>query len=185
IVVDNASTETSAAALQAVEGIRLIRNAENPGFGCANNQGAAAATGEYLFFLNTDTWLLNDAATLLTRYLGAHPGVGCCGADLFTAGGQKQVAYGNFPSLSETIAGLGFHRFFPRYYRRHLAIGVRNEHTVPQTVDYVSGAAMCIRRSLFLRLGGFDPDFFLYFEETELAWRLKKTGYQSVLVPAA
>ncbi len=185
IVVDNGSSSEAVRQLQEIKNIKLILSPANLGFGRANNLGAAAAGGRFLFFINSDAYLLNDAAAVLKVYLDEHPSVAAAGCDLFAADGQKQVSYGNFPSLAESIAQLGFCRLFPRYYLKDLAIGVRNEQQVPFVVDYVSGAALFIRAAVFRQLGGFDPDFFLYFEETELAWRIRKAGYHTVLVPQA
>ncbi len=185
IVVDNGSSPEVVRQLRKIKNIKLILSPENLGFGRANNLGAASAGGRFLFFVNSDAYLLNDAAAVLQAYLERHPLAAAAGCDLFTADGQKQVSYGNFPSLAGTFAQLGFYRLFPGYYRKHLAIGVRNEQQEPFVADYVSGAALFIRAAVFRQLGGFDPDFFLYFEETELAWRIRKAGYHTVLVPQA
>lgn len=163
----------------------LIPSGRNIGFGAANNLGAKRARGRYLFFLNPDTLLLGDAASSFLHFMDDPDNalVGCCGGDLVTANMEKQVCCGNFPSLRGVIAELGFYRLFPHLHRQQLALGVRSEGGSPVAVDYLSGADLFVRRALFERLGGFDTDFFLYFEETEFAFRIRKAGFQSVLIP--
>ncbi len=185
IVIDNASGDDSIEKLGGVPGITFMANPENVGFGAANNQGAETAQGEYLFFLNSDTRLLGDAAgsfvDFMDRRKNAH--VGCCGGELLNERMEKQASYGNFPSLTGIIFELGPHRFFRRKFEEHFSIGVKNSCSEQRAVDYISGADMFVRKELFERLGGFDTDFFLYFEETEFAYRMKKAGYLSVLLP--
>lgn len=187
IVMDNASTDQSRYVLSGLEGVCVYFNEKNEGFGRANNKGVALAGGDYLFFINSDAYLLNDAASILYRFMeqeANHP-VGVCGGDLFDAQGNRQVAFGNFPSLLQVIGDVGFRRFFPVYYQKRLALAKRNEKEENYRVPYLSGADWFMSRQLFLQTGGFDPDFFLYFEETEYAYRLKQRGYPSVLVPTA
>ncbi|WP_353125637.1 glycosyltransferase family 2 protein [Parapedobacter pyrenivorans] len=185
VVVDNASGDDSAEKLGDLPGITFIANPNNVGFGGANNQGAKFARGRYFFFLNPDTLLLTDAARYFTDFMNdsANIGVGCCGGDLLDEAMERQVSYGNFPSLRGVIFELGLHRFFRRNFEKQLSIGVKNEGGEMKVVDYISGADMFVRREVFKQLGGFDEDFFLYFEETEFAYRMKEAGYYSVLLP--
>lgn len=186
IVIDNASGDDSLERLGQVPQISLIANAKNLGFGAANNIGARVAKGKYLFFLNSDTYLLNDAAAHFYDFMedGQHQDVGCCGGNLLDQSRQKQVSFGNFPSLAETYSQLGFYRLYRAYYAERLAIGVVCQGEDPRTVDYVSGANMFFRSALFHALGGFDEDFFLYFEEAELSYRMQRRGFRSVVLPS-
>lgn len=187
ILVDNdEDSGHNTAAPQFEADIIYISVGRNIGFGAANNLGAKAAGGRYLFFLNPDTRLLNDAAEVFVRFMDdpANCSVGCCGGDLVTDNMEKQVCYGNFPSLAGVVAELGFYRFFRRAYRQRLALAVQSNGSKPKTVDYISGADLFVRREVFERLGGFDIDFFLYFEETDLAFRMKKFGYEIMLIPS-
>ncbi|TDQ09907.1 glycosyltransferase family 2 protein [Pedobacter metabolipauper] len=188
IVVDNASRDRTIEQV-AVDfpGLIFIAQQENVGFGKANNSGIEIASGKYILLINSDTWLINDAIDQFYQFMEA-PGnekVGCCGADLFTPEGNPQVAYGNFPSLAEAIALLGFYKLFPRYFNEHLSSGVTNKDSKIKTVDYLCGADLFLRKSVLHEIGSFNPGFFLYFEETELSYRMKKAGYSSVLLPEA
>lgn len=188
IVIDNASADRSIEGLQSeFEQVLFIFNGHNEGFGPANNQGIAIAKGKYVMLINSDTYLLNDAIGILYNYMEA-PGnekVGCCGADLFDEEGGRQASCGNFPTLVEAISALGFHLLYREYFYRHLSSGVINYSDDIKVVDYICGADMFLRKTALQETGTFDPRFFLYFEETELSFRLSKSGYRSVLVPGA
>lgn len=187
IVIDNASGGDDIAKLSARNTIKLVYNAQNVGFGTANNQGARMAQGKYLFFLNPDAYLLNDAVSIWVDFMEKpeNHSVACCGADLVDEQGNKQMAYGNFPSLAGIVSELGFYRFYRKYFEQNLSISLRNYGEGLKYVDYLLGAAMFVRTDIFKQVGGFDEDFFLYFEETELAYRFKKAGYRCVLIPQA
>jgi len=187
IVIDNASGDGSAEKLARIPHVTVAANTDNVGFGVANNQGAALATGEFLFFINPDAYLLNDATAVFMAFMetSTAASVGCCGADLSDGCGNAQMSYGNFPSLLEVFSQIGFYRLYSNYYVKHLSTSLRNHGETVKDVDYVLGAAMFMRASIFKQVGGFDAQFFLYFEETELAYRLKKNGFRCVLLPQA
>ena len=186
ILIDNASNDRSVETLQLeFPMVKFIFNRENIGFGRANNLGIAIAKGTYCFLLNSDTLLTSDAIGSFLNYMEnpKHAKVACCGGALITLEGNQQVSYGNFPSLAEIIATLGPGLFYKSYYRKHLCSGVKVYRTSPHFVDYVSGADFFIRKKVLTEIGYFDEDFFLYFEETEFAFRMKKNGYLSVILP--
>lgn len=187
IIVDNASGDDSAEKLDGLSDITFIANLNNVGFGVANNQAAEVAIGKYLFFLNPDAYLLNDAVDIFSSFMDryANQSVACCGGHLQDEVGNAQMSYGNFPSLLEVFSQIGFYRFYRNYFKSHLSISVRNDTTEIRQVDYLMGAAMFVRAEVFRLVGGFDNRFFLYFEETELAYRMKEAGYKFMLVPQA
>jgi len=186
IIIDNASHDESISSVQhEFPKTIMIYNAVNVGFGRANNQGIAASQGKYIFLLNSDTELTSDAVATFFDYMEkkANSQVACCGADLIAKDGSPRIAYGNFPSLSEAFSALGFLVLYRKYFSRHLSSGVYNYSSAIKVVDFLCGADFFIRRSILERTGVFDPEFFLYFEETELAFRMSKAGYQSILIP--
>ena len=186
ILIDNASADQSIKTIEEqFHDIQLVRNTENIGFGRANNQGIQMANGKYIFLLNSDTALTSDAAATFFQYLEeeSHHNVACCGGVLVKPNGDNQVSYGNFPTVTEAIASLGFLRLFKEHFNRYLSSGVFNFSDVIRPVDYICGADLFLRKSVLHNIGSFDPDFFLYFEETELCYRIRKAGLMTMLLP--
>lgn len=176
IVVDNNSEVGSVNYLiSKYPEVRFIFSEENLGFGRANNLGVSYANGKYLFFLNPDTLLLNNTISILYEFMEANPQTGACGGNLY-----KQD---NTPAIS-------FHTmdFYTREWRillnKKWPLGF-NITDKPQDVSVIMGADLFIRRDIFNRLKGFDPDFFLYFEEVYLCDLVRRTGYKVTSVPQA
>ena len=186
ILIDNASQlPLDLSIFDSYPNFTFLQNSNNHGFGYANNQGIQIAKGEFVFLLNSDTQLCSDALTECLSFM-RNPNnhqVAVCGAELFTGTSVPTPSFGNFPSIFGSIAALGFRHLFPNYYNRHLAIGVVNYDQKIKRVDLVSGADMFIRKSVLEKVGLFDEAFFLYFEETELSFRIAKAGYYSVILP--
>lgn len=188
IVVDNNSGDHSAQYIEITfPMVRVIRNESNKGFGQANNIGIAHSSGKYILLLNSDTWLLNNAASIFFNYMedADHRAVACCGGALYKPDGSPQVSFGNFPSLLESFSEIGFYILYKSYFQRYISSGVINYNGKIKEVDYVSGADMFIRRSVLDETGPFDQGFFLYYEETELSLRFKRAGFSSMLLPEA
>lgn len=182
IVVDNNSTDGSPKQLGlAFPEVVWLMAGENLGFGRANNLGAKMATGDYFFFLNPDTELLSAVPALLLELMEKDDSqtIAVAGASIVNEFGQPDVAFGNFPRPFSLLKELFPARLFP--YTPH-------KETLEEgllSVDYVSGADLFFRRSAFETLGGFDPDFFLYYEETELQFRAARRGYKRVILTSA
>jgi len=188
IVSDNDSKDGSLEMLkEEFPNVILLQNNANLGFGKANNKAISVAKGKYLFLLNTDTYLLNNAVKVLFDYMESPQShmVGCCGGDLFDAKGSKQASFGNFPSILDAISQLGFNNFYKKYYDRYITGGAINTDQIIKVVDFICGADMFLNRVVLDKVGAFDEDFFLYFEETELSYRIRQAGFKSVLVPEA
>lgn len=169
IVVDNNSSDDSVTSLQKMFGdkIKIIINQNNLGFGQANNLGVKIAQGEYLFFLNSDTLIIDDILSSLFAIMQGNPQLGIISPRLLLSDGQNQpYAFGNF--------------------KWWLAKGLKlidNNRNIKETVDYqsvgwVSGAALIIRHGLFLKLQGYDPEFFMYYEDMDLCYRAQQLGYE-------
>jgi GT2 family glycosyltransferase len=184
IVVDNASHDGSPQMVrEEFPNVTLIESPANLGFGRANNLGAQAAKGKYLFLLNPDTIVLNNAVKILAEFLDNNPKAGICGGNLFDADKKPAPSYHMFlPSILWelnlfTSNMLGKLRYGKNFYFNHTQR--------PRKVGYITGADLMISRDLFQHLNGFDPDFFVYYEETELTFRVKKAGYEVYSVPQA
>ena len=188
VVIDDASTDESAAMVRReFPAVRLIVNESNMGFVRANNRGVREARGRYIFLLNSDTIVVNDAIAILSGYLDSHPEAGACGGWLLGRDGSAQVSFGSFPSFPQAMVDAFFlNDLFPRagFPRRAMVPGEAD--TAPRRVDYISGADLMVRRSLVERLGLFDEQFVAYCEEVDLCHRiLHIAGLETVFVPAA
>lgn len=183
IVVDNASGDDSVKMISTLfPTVKIIASPENIGFGKANNLGAAQAMGELLFFLNSDTELINDAVRILSDFYLATPECGIAGGNLYNTDLSPQHSYAmKLPSAWTELA-----RFIPRLteiFEGPNAWFNRTEE--PREVGYITGADLMISKKLFLESGGFDSDFFMYYEETELTHRIINAGYKVFSVPQA
>lgn len=175
ILVDNASEERTQALLDRLDGIRLIRNSTNVGFGPACNAGAEVARGRYLLFLNPDIELMPGAIGALIEPF-ADATVGIVGAHLVFPGGYLQECGAFFRDDAQVTHPYGrgnTNPFLP-------------EGAFQRDVGYVSGAVLCMGRAFFDELGGFDDLFApAYFEDTDLCVRCLQAGRRVVYQPLA
>ncbi|MDE7180136.1 MAG: glycosyltransferase family 2 protein [Muribaculaceae bacterium] len=182
IIVDNDS-EPDLEARFAADDCRVVMLPENVGFGRANNAGFEVARGRYLFCLNPDTVLLNNAVKILLDFMEATPAAWACGANLY--GADMRPTH----SFRRMLPGFfwEFDEFCNRRleHRRFGADTVFNTTGRPLEVGYITGADLMLRRDVIERIGGFDPDFFMYFEETDLCARIQAAGGKIYSVPEA
>lgn len=184
ILVDNASTDGSAEFFENnyKERIILIKNSENLGFGRANNKGIEIAKGKYIFLLNSDTLLINNAIKILFDFMEQNIECGVCGGNLFDRDNRpvhsfkKELVniYSDFDFIKNFILKL--------IYKKRIDFNYTNKNI---EVGYITGADMFIRKKILEKVGIFDSDFFMYFEETELTTRIKSTGKKIISVPQA
>lgn len=185
IVVDNYSADGSVEHLgREYPKIRLIPLFENRGFGAGNNRGAAVAMGEFLFFLNSDTLLLEDTPSLLAAMMEADPGIAVCGPRLVNDDNTYQLSFGSDPSLLNEWKLRRMHR---RLQRSDPFVHAKFEsrYSTGREVDWVTGAALMIRRGAFQEIGGFDETFFMYFEDADLCRRVRKLGLRVLYTPTS
>lgn len=172
IVVDDASPDDAADRVAECPGVRLVRAERNLGFVGACNLGAEHARGELVMFLNNDTEVRAGWLDALVEVLETRPDVGLVGAKLVYPDGRLQECGGIIWS-----DGTGWN------YGRG---GDPNapEHRTLRDVDYCSGAALMVRRSLFEQIGGFDSRYApAYYEDTDLAFAVRAAGYRTLVQP--
>lgn len=185
IVVDNASEPDFGDTLRGRYGglVSFIALPANAGFGRANNAALPLAKGRNVLFLNPDTELLNDAVSLLSDYLDAHPDVGGAGGNLYTPEGAPMHSHMLlYPSLKWDLITLGGNRAERWFIGKNAQF---NYTEAPLEVAYVTGADLMIPRRVLDDVGAFDPDFFMYCEETDLCYRIHKAGYKLRNIPAS
>ena len=188
VVVDNASTDGSANAIQeAYPQAKVIRLDQNLGFGRANNAGLDATDSEFVLLLNPDVILNEGCVARLTEFLTAHPDAGAAGPRLERPDGRPDLAARRaFPSpLSAFFRLSGLSRLFPnspRFNRYNL--GKLSPETAHE-IDAGTAACLLVRRTAIDQVGFFDPDYFMYGEDLDLCYRLKRGGWKIYFVPTA
>jgi len=173
IVVDNGSNDGSAQFIKSnYPEVKLIENRENLGFAKANNQAAGVAHGEYIAFLNNDTKVDKNWLMELLRPVYGSDEVICSGSKVLSLDGSSLDFVGGMINFE----GKGFQIDYGLSVNKDI-------HNVERFLPFVNGGAMLIKRDVFLEAGGFDEDFFAYYEDVDLGWRLWVLGYKVVFSP--
>lgn len=187
IVVDNASEDGSVEMIrQKFPDVKLIANNENVGFARANNQALKLARGKYIVLINPDTIVQEDTFKSLISFLESHPDCGMVGCKILNPDGTLQLACRrSFPTPWVAFTKMvGLSSLFPKskiFAKYNLTYLDPNEIT---EVDAVSGSFMMIRREVYEQVGGLDEDFFMYGEDIDWCYRIKKSGWKIYYVPS-
>lgn len=196
IVVDNASKDNSCRMIKEnFPDVKLIESKVNLGFGGANNLGIKASEAKYVFLLNTDTVLINNAVKILFDYMEnpENANIGVSGGQLYNADMTFQGSHGKFEDINflfKKSLGLNWINRLKRLKNIKTKNQTKSSNEVnkkytPFETDMILGADMMIRRSALDKAGMFDERFFMYAEEEELCFRIKKHGFKVMLNPEA
>ena len=179
VLKDNGSTDGSVEMVEReFPEVRVLASRDNPGYGAASNQAIAACRAPYVLLLNSDVLLARDTLDVLADHLDANPRAAIVGPRLHNPDGTLQRSAHGFPrpmTLRPIV------RRIPGLRDRSLLTW---PHASPRVVKWVKGCALAIRRSAFDAVRGFDPEFFMYFEETDLCFRLIAAGWEIHFTPA-
>jgi GT2 family glycosyltransferase len=179
IVVDNGSADDSCAMMQQrFPEVQLIRNTENLGFPKGNNIGVAAAKGEYLCILNPDTVVAEDTFEKVLAFAATQKNLGIVGVKLIDGSGNflpesKRSVPTPWVAFTKVM---GLYRWFPnvsiftKYYAQHLHPDQTGK------VDILVGAFMLLSRELYLEVGGFDENCFMYSDDIDLSYQVLQSG---------
>lgn len=187
VVVDNGSTDGSPEMVaEEFPGVELYVDRSNPGYGAAGNRALAETGAPIVLLLNSDTRLRPGALAALRTHLDEHSRTGLVGPRLLNPDGSLQPSCYPFPGPLSTLLAEGqakyFIRFVPGLRRHYLRTW---DHDRVRRIPWVLGAAIAIRRSSFEEVGGFAEEYFMYFEEVDLCYRLDQAGWQVHFTPAA
>ena len=183
IVVDNNSTDGTLEIIQNSKvksqnlksKVKIIENKENFGFAKGINIGAKEARGEYLLFINPDCEWNKGSLDNLVSIFEEDVNVGVAGGKILNRNLKSEKSAGKFLKTSEVfLTALGLDETF----------GIRFSPGRNQQVDFVSGGFMAVRRDLFARFNGFDENLFMYIEDMEFCYRVKKEGLEVVFDPS-
>jgi hypothetical protein len=177
VVLDNASEDGSAEAVrERFPDVRVIAQEFRAGFGANHNTVIRATEGRYVYVLNEDTTSADWAFDRIVGYLDANPRVAALGPRLVYPNGRLQDSAWRFPTPLVSALGL-------------LTVGKvgvkQSGGERPHPVDWVTGAALVLRREALDEVGLFDEEFFLYSEEVDLQFRLRQAGWEVHYFPEA
>ncbi len=183
IVVDNHSPDREIEKLADVfTDTKFIFREKNDGFGAGNNAGVKSAKGKYLLFLNPDTELIDDSVSKLYDYIRQNENCGILSGILVNSKGEILYCYNDFPSYLWEIyhlIGIGYISKIKRLISRPEI----NENIAFQ-VDWFHGAFLFLRKKDFLESGGFNEEYFMYYEDVELCYKIMKIhGKRNICLP--
>ena len=176
IVVDNDSTDGSKDTLSKDGRIKFVESGDNGGFGKGNNLGVSCSSGKYIFLLNTDTILINNAVKILYDYCESqsNENLGVIGSWLLKPNMSITTSCAKFPSVLSTWEHL---LRYIRITNDYNTIKYNQKNKISVDVDIVSGANMFLRSDVFMSVQGFDEDYFMYTDEVDLQYRIYQKGY--------
>ncbi len=186
IVVDNNSNYTNLELLLSnYNNVKFVKLDTNLGFGKANNYGYNLSKGKYIFLLNSDAYLIDDSISRLVEFMEdpKNTDVACCGPNLLNVHGKLNFSYGNFLSKEKLLVDLGLKNIRSIKNKDKLAISKLCDFEKPSEVDYLSGAAIMIRKSMIEKYGLFNPKYFMYYEDMDLCFKYYKNGFKNILLP--
>ncbi|PIU36299.1 glycosyltransferase family 2 protein [Candidatus Shapirobacteria bacterium CG07_land_8_20_14_0_80_39_18] len=184
VVVDNGSTDGSSEMVRKYQirntkyKIRLIENQSNLGFAKGNNIGIKEARGEYIMLLNSDTIVQKGSLKKMVDFLDQHGEISVVGPKLLNQDGTPQSSCGQFPNLWVVFIML---------FKEHFGGSrtVRYSPAVSGEVDWLMGAAFVAREKVFKKVGFLDERMFMYMEEVEWFYRVRKAGLKAYFLKEA
>jgi len=187
VVADNSSTDDSVAMVRTqFPWVRVVETGGNIGYGRANNAGLADAVGRYFFVLNSDTIVQPGALKVMRDFMDENPPVGCVGAQLVLSDGSTQTSCARDPGLLAVFwEQTYFDRLFPNNKITGNYLMTDWDYKDRREVEQVCGACLFVRREAYRQIEGFDPAYFMYFEDTDFCIRLRRAGWKIYFVPEA
>ncbi len=181
VVTDNDSSDGSQEMLrEKFPEVKIIQNDHNVGLGRASNQGIEATNGRYVLLLNNDTLVNGPSLDAMVEFLDTHPNAGAVGGKLLNSDGSLQAAGSYFPSLlEEFFIATRLGAFLLPRYNKH------KDFNEEKQMDWLGSACLLLRRSVLDRVGLLDEDYFIYGDEADLQYRMKKAGWPVYFIPQA
>jgi len=185
IVADNNSQDNSPEMVtKEFPQVRLFCNKINLGFSKANNQGIEKARGKNILLLNSDTIVLEDSLNKMVNFLNERRDVAIVGCQMQTKEGRPYRSCFKFPNLAEQLISRNFFKKFFDISRFSLNYPDWNSGKIKE-VDWLSGAALMIKKEVLEQIGMLDESLFIYFEDVDLCYRAKEAGFKICYLPQA
>jgi GT2 family glycosyltransferase len=186
IVIDNASTDqTPQMVPKKFPDVIFVRNRKNVGFAFANNQAIGLSKGSHVLLLNSDTIVRPESMQKLMNELEQDLSIGVIGPKLLNEDETLQYSFGYFPSLFRITAWMLFLDDIPGFSQVFSSYHIESEafYSKRRRVDWVTGACMLVSKEAISSAGILDDDIFMYGEEVEWCYRIKKSGYSVEYIP--
>jgi len=173
---------------------KIINNKENLGFAKACNQGIKVSKGKLILFLNSDVYVQKNTITKLFKFINRRKKIAVAAPRLFLNNNFKTsqpYQYDYFPNPLKELIGTIFSIFYQKtkiiFFKKLASFFDMNLLKInkAKAVDWISGAALMVKKDVLEKIGGFDENFFFYLEDVDLQKRIKKLGYQVWLLPFA
>ena len=186
VVVDHGSTDgTVALVRERFPEVRVVEQV-NGGLAFGWNRGIRETTAPYVLVLNSDAWVVADAAARLARFADGIPKAGWVAPRLLNPDGSLQPSVRGFPTTWRLATEYLFLRkLAPRSRLLNAFYGAGFQHDEIREVEFAKAAAFLIRREAFDEVGPFDESFFLFSEETDWSYRARKAGWRTLFFPEA
>lgn len=187
IVVDSGSTDGSAELVRGrFPGVRLIVPPTNEGYGASANAGLGVAEGDYCLVMNADARPVGDGVQRLVAFAESQRDLGVVGPKLLNPDGTLQPSLRGFPTRWRLLTEYMFLRWLaPRSRALNSFYGANFDYEATREADFVKGAVLLLRRDALAQVGEFDPAFFMFGEEVDLCYRMRRAGWRVVFFPGA
>lgn len=182
IIVDNASTDDSVKMVKReFPEVILIENKENLGFNAANNQGIKKSRGRYILLLNPDTIVLSNALNEMVQFMDGNENAGVLGCKILNPDKTVHFYFRKDPTLKKEIIKL----LLPeRFTLEEMRTKPQDYETVHE-VDILSGCCIMVRKEVFNKIGVLDEKFFMYCDDVDLCYRVRKNNWKIFYIPSA
>ena len=185
VVVDHGSTDETLEVARRFENVRVVEQA-NDGVGAGWNRGVAESTEPWVFLLNADAWILGDGLARLVEFANEQPLAALVGPRLLNTDGTLQRSARGFPTPWRLATEFFFLRKLAPRSRLFNAFYAENwDHSAVREAEWLSGAAMLVRRRAVEQVGGVDESFFMFNEESDWQYRMREAGWTVVFFPGA
>jgi GT2 family glycosyltransferase len=188
IYVDNASTDETLSQIKRLyPGVRIVENRKNAGVSIARNQGIGLASGQYLWFLDSDTEVTKASLMAMLKFMDENPGAGLCGCKMYGQDGRVQESCRKFPSVAGKLRAAV--RIFGKKWGKKQSLSsfpptaYDTDSEQPFEVDYVIGACQLIRKEAQDKVGLLDERIFYGPEDADFCLRMKQAGYKVYYLP--
>jgi len=186
-VIDNNSMDNTVSTIEnRFPSIHIVRNNRNVGYARANNQAITRSRSRYVLILNPDILVLKDSVEKMYQYMESNPDVGIASCRLLYPNGELQLSCRKFPTVKTFLMrGLRIERWFPRSSALESYLLEKEDHRYNMEVDWCLGSCLMVRREAMDQVGMLDENYFMYYEDIDLCYRMMEKDWKVVYLASA